>query len=173
MYFVSSGSLSVYVDRKLVHTMRVEHGSHVPIYFGQLALLSKNRTRTATIRANEYCRLQVLHRRDFKSILRKYPEFAAKIAAREAQGHKFVMSHSKTEQNRRLTLNLNNCKTFSLPKDKDPALSVQVSNDIERALGPAPPRQTMLATRCRRPSRQSSARSWTCRSSRDTLSRTI
>ncbi len=82
MYFIGSGALEV---RLAPEPIRLKTGN----FFGELAILSPARRRTADVVALGFCRLLVLRRRDFRKLLARHAGLAEKIkaaaAARSAQ----------------------------------------------------------------------------------------
>lgn len=73
MYFIATGAVEVLVKQ---HHLRLGTGE----FFGELALL-RNRRRTATVTAIDYCRLLRLRGRDFRQFLRQNPEARDQLRA--------------------------------------------------------------------------------------------
>ena len=77
MYFVTKGQLKVFVDQKLV-AMLTENS-----FFGELALISSQGLRTATVRTFVDSELYLLLRRDFNDVLELHPRFMENIKAQQ------------------------------------------------------------------------------------------
>jgi hyperpolarization activated cyclic nucleotide-gated potassium channel 2 len=73
MYFISTGNVSVYIGgqhKAVLHTGQ---------FFGEISLLMGKMKRTATIRANENCKLYSLSRVDVENVMAGYPITMANI----------------------------------------------------------------------------------------------
>jgi CPA2 family monovalent cation:H+ antiporter-2 len=73
VYFVSSGEVEVVVNG---HKTKMGPGD----FFGEIALLSGG-SRSADVIALDFCKLLTLSQRDFRELLRRYPEIRDPIAA--------------------------------------------------------------------------------------------
>ncbi|MDH3252717.1 MAG: cyclic nucleotide-binding domain-containing protein [Ignavibacteria bacterium] len=74
MYFVSRGRLEVLAKDGVTVYTTLKDGD----FFGEIALLL-NTSRTASVRALEYCDLYALGKETFERILAHYPDFAAHV----------------------------------------------------------------------------------------------
>jgi hypothetical protein len=77
MYMVIEGEVSVirgYGGKEEIELERIRPGD----YFGEMALLD-DIVRSATIRTEKECRFLVLHKEEFKEIVREYPQIALHI----------------------------------------------------------------------------------------------
>jgi len=72
MYFISQGTVDVVVNNTVVANLG--EGA----FFGEISLLIEA-TRTASIRASDYCDLFVLRKRDLDKVLKLFPEQKARI----------------------------------------------------------------------------------------------
>jgi voltage-gated potassium channel len=73
MYFVGRGECQILQKGKVLGTLTSGD------YFGEIALLEANSTRTATIVAKGFCDLFVLQNTDFNKVTRIYPEQLARM----------------------------------------------------------------------------------------------
>ncbi len=73
MFFVIRGNLHVYNGDKKISTLK--DGD----FFGEIALFTENKKRTASVLSNTYCDLYCLDREHFLEVLEKYPDIAAHI----------------------------------------------------------------------------------------------
>jgi Ion transport protein/Cyclic nucleotide-binding domain len=73
MFFVIRGNLHVYNGDKKIST--IKDGD----FFGEIALFTENKKRTASVLSNTYCDLYRLDKDHFLEVLDKYPEIAAHI----------------------------------------------------------------------------------------------
>ena len=87
MYFVTKGQLKVFVDQKLV-AMLTENS-----FFGELALISSQGLRTATVRTFVDSELYLLLRRDFNDVLELHPRFMETIKAQ----HRYMFGDDRED----------------------------------------------------------------------------
>ena len=73
MFFVIRGNLQVYSNDKKISTLK--DGD----FFGEIALFTENKKRTASVISTTYCDLYSLRRKHFIEVLNKYPEIVAHI----------------------------------------------------------------------------------------------
>ena len=69
MYFISSGKVDVLSGGENV-LAQLKDGD----YFGEIALINKV-TRTRSVIARDYCKLYALEKKNFDTLLKKYPKF--------------------------------------------------------------------------------------------------
>ncbi|MFH1100731.1 MAG: cyclic nucleotide-binding domain-containing protein [Methanobacteriota archaeon] len=74
MYFICNGSLDVLSDDEKSSLATLKEGD----YFGEIALIKKV-TRTRSVQAKEYCNLYALEKKNFDTLLEKYPIFKKNI----------------------------------------------------------------------------------------------
>lgn len=74
MYFVISGELSTLDKEETKVVFTLKEGD----FFGEIALFL-NKPRTATIKANTYCDLYKLRKKEFDIVIHKFPEITEKI----------------------------------------------------------------------------------------------
>ncbi|KAK3248549.1 hypothetical protein CYMTET_41986 [Cymbomonas tetramitiformis] len=75
MYFLLSGTVTVSRGQTIVG--QLDRGS----YFGELAIVFPETTRTATIQAKMYCALSKLNKLDFDRVMVDYPDYEGRIIA--------------------------------------------------------------------------------------------
>jgi len=73
MFFVIRGKLNVFSGEKILSDLK--DGD----FFGEIALFTENKKRTATVKSITYCDLYRLDREHFNEVLNKYPEIAEYI----------------------------------------------------------------------------------------------
>ena len=73
MFFVIRGNLQVFSGDKKISTLT--DGD----FFGEIALFTENKKRTATVISTTYCDLYRLRRKHFIEVLNKHPEIASHI----------------------------------------------------------------------------------------------
>jgi CRP-like cAMP-binding protein len=70
MFFIGSGSVEVISEDGEIVFAKLEKGK----FFGEIALLSADARRTASIRAAELCEVFVLTKEDFEKVTSRYPD---------------------------------------------------------------------------------------------------
>jgi len=94
MYLIIKGEVSVIKDQGEKHEIELDRISSGD-YFGEMALF-EDVLRSATIRTEQESRLLVLHKQEFKEIVREYPQIALNIckvlSGRIRKLHKKVMA---------------------------------------------------------------------------------
>eukprot|EP00638_Chattonella_subsalsa_P009498 CAMPEP_0117744714 /NCGR_PEP_ID=MMETSP0947-20121206/6927_1 /TAXON_ID=44440 /ORGANISM="Chattonella subsalsa, Strain CCMP2191" /LENGTH=594 /DNA_ID=CAMNT_0005561723 /DNA_START=341 /DNA_END=2125 /DNA_ORIENTATION=+ len=77
MFFIARGSVRIYVhsNGKDVYLVTLGEGS----FFGEIALLSPEATRSANVRAISFCELEVMYRVDFEGLLEAFPRFRTAV----------------------------------------------------------------------------------------------
>jgi len=74
MFFISTGSVDVLLECESKKLAILNEGD----YFGEMALIKKC-SRTRSVIANDYCKVYVLEKNIFDSLLQKYPSFKKHI----------------------------------------------------------------------------------------------
>lgn len=95
MYFISSGTVAVYTasGKEVCH---LEDGA----YFGEVALVTKDALRVASVIAVEICELYRLDKKDFVKAIHPYPDLLEKIqkiAADRMEKTQMLDEHNKQE----------------------------------------------------------------------------
>lgn len=70
MFFIGKGSVEVISEDGSIVFAKLEAGK----FFGEIALLSADARRTASIRAAELCEVYVLTKHDFDNVISRYPD---------------------------------------------------------------------------------------------------
>ncbi|MBW1949342.1 MAG: cyclic nucleotide-binding domain-containing protein [Deltaproteobacteria bacterium] len=94
MYLIVSGEVSVLKEREegqRIELDRIGAGD----YFGEMALF-EDEVRSATIRTEKPARLLVLHKQEFREIVREYPEIALQIC--RVLGRRIRRLHEKVRR---------------------------------------------------------------------------
>jgi voltage-gated potassium channel len=74
MYFIGQGSVNVISENESTILATLKEGD----YLGEIALIKKV-TRTRSVKANDYCFLYALEKKNFDTLLEKYPKFKKHI----------------------------------------------------------------------------------------------
>jgi CRP-like cAMP-binding protein len=77
MYLVVKGEVSVIKDLGEINEIEIDR-IKAGDYFGEMALF-EDAVRSVSIRIEETCRFMVLHKQEFKELVREYPQIALEI----------------------------------------------------------------------------------------------
>jgi len=77
MYLVVKGEVSVIKDLGEINEIEIDR-IKAGDYFGEMALF-EDAVRSVSIRIEEACRFMVLHKQEFKELVREYPQIALEI----------------------------------------------------------------------------------------------
>ena len=77
MYLVVKGEVSVIKDLGEINEIEIDR-IKAGDYFGEMALF-EDAVRSVSIRIEEVCRFMVLHKQEFKELVREYPQIALEI----------------------------------------------------------------------------------------------
>jgi CRP-like cAMP-binding protein len=99
MFFIGRGSVRIYVTEgnEDVYLLTLLDGS----YFGEIALVDKNSTRTASVRSATFCELQVLKAHHFETILDAFPDFAQALLSSVKARRNFLSGVNKMHEKKR------------------------------------------------------------------------
>jgi CRP-like cAMP-binding protein len=94
MYLIAQGEVSVIKNRNKASQIeldRIRSGD----YFGEMALF-EDTVRSGSIRTETACRFMVLHKQEFKELVREYPQIALEIC--KVLSGRIRKLHKKIEQ---------------------------------------------------------------------------
>ena len=94
MYLVVKGEVSVIKDLDGINEIEIDR-INAGDYFGEMALF-EDAVRSVSIRTEEACRFMVLHKQEFKELVREYPQIALEIC--KVLSNRIRTLHTKIEK---------------------------------------------------------------------------